>query len=185
MPKHTHAALLAATLFLSLACFGCEQKPAATTSAPAPVPASAASAFPASLFLTAAPADPKPVKDAKAAAKQGDKITITGRIGGSEEPFIEGRALFTIVDTRVPYCGQNNPDDKCKTPWDYCCEPADELAARSATIEVTTPDGRPIKSGLNGVRGLKPLAIVTITGTIADTKDGNLIINAEGIHLAN
>ena len=175
-------ALLVATLTLSLIALGCEQKPAATTAAPAP--AAAPSAFPASLFLTAAPADARPVKDAKAAAKVGEKITLTGRIGGSVEPFVDERALFTIVDMRVPHCGQMGSKDHCKTPWDYCCEPADELAANSATIEVTGPDGRPIKSGLNGVHGLKPLATVTIVGTIADTADGNLIIRAEGIHVA-
>ncbi len=175
--------LLIAALAISLTALGCEQKPA--QSAAASAPAGSPSVFPASLFLATAPADAKPVKDAKAAAKTGEKITLTGRIGGSEDPFIEGRALFTIVDLRVPHCGEMGSKDHCKTPWDYCCEPADELAHNTATIQVTTPDGRPIKSGLSGVHGLKPLAIVTVTGTIADTAEGNLVIRAEGIHVAN
>ncbi|HMN42604.1 MAG TPA: hypothetical protein PKE29_17320 [Phycisphaerales bacterium] len=176
--------LILTALTSTLLALGCEQKPAQSTATPTPAPAKAASAFPDSLFLATAPAEPKSVKDAKAAPKVGEKITLTGRIGGSEDPFIEGRALFTIVDLHVPHCGQMGEKDHCKTPWDYCCEPADELAAHTATIQVTAQDGRPIKSGLSGVHGLKPLAIVTITGTIADAAEGNLIVRAEGIHVA-
>ncbi|HVU64221.1 MAG TPA: hypothetical protein VHC70_09605 [Phycisphaerales bacterium] len=180
MMRFANVAALACIL---AALAACEQKPASTTSR-TPAPGAGSSApLPSGLFLAAAPADSKDVKDAKASAKQGEKIVLTGRIGGSEEPFVDGRAMFTLVDLRLKYCGQDDKDDHCKTPWDYCCEPADALAANSATIQVVGADGKPLRTSLNGVQGLKPLAKVTVTGTVADVAQGNLIVRAEGIHV--
>ncbi len=48
--------------------------------------------------------------------------SLSGRIGGSEKPFVDGLAAFTIVDLKVPYCAD---DEGCPTPWDYCCNQKD------------------------------------------------------------
>ena len=42
-----------------------------------------------------------------------------GRIGGSENPWIEGLAAFTIVDPVMKHCGELG-DDGCPKPWDFC-----------------------------------------------------------------
>jgi hypothetical protein len=138
---------------------------------------------PAALFLDAAPADAREVRDAKAGAKAGDRVVVTGRIGGSREPFVSDRAVFTIVDTRVPACGEQDPSDECRTPWDYCCEPKEEKVASTATVEVAGADGRPLRTGLKGVRGLKPLAKVTVVGTVSLAEGGNLVVRAEGVYV--
>ena len=48
-----------------------------------------------------------------------DEVVLVGRIGGSEAPFVDGLAAFTIVDAKVPPC---SAEEGCETPWDYCCE---------------------------------------------------------------
>lgn len=149
-------------------------------SAQAPAPVANAAAFPSSLFLASAPADVKDVKDVKPTLKAGDKISLCGRIGGGKEPFVAGRAMFSLVDKRMPACS-DNPEDTCKTPWDYCCESAEDLMANSATVEVVGADGQMIKTGLEGVHGLKPLSRVVVVGTVASAEKGNLIVKAEGI----
>jgi len=151
-------------------------KPTTTTAAPAP-------ALPANLFLTAAPADAKDVKDAKAAAKTGDTVVLTGRIGGSKEPFVPGRALFTLVDGHLPACGETSKEDDCETPWDFCCEPRDTMTANTATVQVVGPEGQPLKTSLENVQGLKKLAKVTIVGKVAKAEPGNLLIEATGIYV--
>lgn len=141
-----------------------------------------AAALPADLFVKSEPADAKSVLEVKVDAKAGDAIVISGRIGGSTDPFVAERAMFTIVDKSIPFCGQVSKEDTCKTPWDYCCEPADRLANHSATIQVVGADGRPLKTGLSNVAALKPTNEVVVKGKVAQ-KEGSkiLVVNAESI----
>lgn len=168
------AVLAAAPMFLAS---GCDRSPAPSASGPA----ANANLLPASLFLPAEPADVAPVGQAKARARQGEKVTLRGRIGGGEAPFAAERAVFTIVDPGVKSCAEMG-EDHCPAPWDYCCEPRENLVANSATIQVVGSDGRPLKTGLKGVRGLDPLAEVTIVGTVSQRDDaGTFVVNAEGV----
>ena len=158
-----------------------EKKPIAA--APATRSAPAAAALPPSLFLSAAPADAKDIKDAKGSAKVGDKIILVGRIGGSKEPFVAQRAVFTLVDKRLKACGEGTAMDSCETPWDYCCETREEITANSAAVQVVDAGGQPIKAELNGVNGLKLLATVTVVGTVVTAEAGNLVVRATGLYV--
>ena len=176
-------ALVMSLLALTLAAGACEDKSSPAIGAGSRS-AGATAALPAGLFLASEPAGAANVKDAKPGAKVGDKVTLVGRIGGSKEPFVDGRAVFTIVDRRVRACGEGTAMDTCETPWDYCCEPREELTANMATVRVVGPEGQPLKASLQDVRGLKLLARVTVVGTIAEAKGGTLVINASGLHVA-
>jgi hypothetical protein len=169
------AAMMAAVL---AGAAGCDRKSEGTKTAATP-----AAALPASLFLAAAPADAKDVKDVKPTLKAGDRVVLAGRIGGSRAPFVEGRAMFTLVDHRLQTCA-DDPADTCTTPWDYCCEAPDVLNANMATVQVVNAEGQPLKAGLEGVHGLKPLARVTVVGTVTQAEKGNLLIKADGIYVA-
>ncbi len=80
-----------------------------------PVPAG----LPANLLLAAKPDGAKDVFDAKQAAKEGDTIVIRGKIGGSKDPFVDGRAVFTLADpTKIIECSKRE-GDTCTTPEDY------------------------------------------------------------------
>lgn len=160
---------------------GCEKKEAAP-----PAAASAAKpseALPSGLMLTAAPSDAKPVEEVKASAKVGDTVAVRGRIGGSHEPFVAGRAVFTLVGPGLKSCSEN-PDDKCATPWDYCCEPAKDIAAHSATIQVVNAAGAPVKADIKGQNGIKELSDLIIVGKVAQADAGTLVVNATGVYVA-
>jgi len=116
------------------------------------------------------------VAAAKAAARQGEEIVLVGRIGGSEEPFVKGRAVFTIVDPSLKSCADMDDPDHCKTPWDYCCEDRDAMKRGSATIEIAGPDGRPLPVDLRGTADLVPLATVAVTGTVVERNDAGLLV---------
>src|SRR5258708_7856878 len=77
--------------------------------------------------LSAEPVESKGVIEVRKVAKDGDEVVITGRVGGSTEPIVKGRASFTIVDTSFVACSEREGDD-CKTPWDFCCESREDLA---------------------------------------------------------
>ncbi len=176
-------AITVSMLAICLVIAACEKKPA-VPAAPATAGASGSElALPSGFFLAAAPKEAVEVKDSKPKAKVGETVTIIGRIGGSREPFVDGRAIFTLVDTRLKACGEGAEEDGCKTPWDYCCEPRKELTANMATVRIVGADGQPLKSGLKNVQGLKPLARVTVVGTVAEAEGGVLVVNASGVHV--
>ena len=99
---------------------------------------------PSGFFTSQVPAEARNVSDVKKAGalKKGDKVVLRGVIGGSKEPFVQNRAVFTLVGNGLKPCNAN-PEDTCATPWDYCCDPRSEVAAHSATIFVTDAKGNP------------------------------------------
>lgn len=172
--------LCAAVISVS-ALAGCdEQKPATTAAPTTPSPAEATASLPANLRLAAAPADAKGVAETKTAAKDGQRVTIRGIVAGRAEPIAANRAILTLLDSSIKTCDAN-PSDSCKTPWDACCEPADVLAKNSVTVQVVDKDGRPLKTALTALDGVKPLAKLTVTGVATQSSDGVTIVNADGI----
>jgi hypothetical protein len=81
------------------------------------------------------------------------------------------------VDPKLQLC-----TDGCKTPWDFCCDSQEEIAANAATIQVVDAEGKVIRTAINGHKGIKPGAEVVVAGTVAkrDTP-AVLVVNAEKI----
>ena len=142
---------------------------------PAPQPAASATALPEGLVVRG-PAQGTHVAAAKASARQGEEIVVVGRIGGSESPFVDGRAVFTIVDPALVACSDMDDPDHCKTPWDYCCEDRAKMRAGTATVEVAGADGKPLALTLRGSAGLEPLATVAVTGTVVERNEAGLFV---------
>lgn len=137
-------------------------------------------ALPEGLVTATAAPDAQWVEDARKSAKTGKTITLRGFIGGSVEPFVNGRAVFTIVGHGITSCADMG-EDHCKTPWDYCCEPSAEIAAHSATIQVVDPTGQVLRTGVK-VGAIKELAEVIVVGTVDVANAKTLVVNASSIH---
>jgi hypothetical protein len=182
MHRLTTALAAACTLALA-ACGPSDGTPARTGNTPAKdagAPAIANVRLPDGLVVRADPTGTH-VAACKAAAKQGDEVTIVGRIGGSRNPFVTDAAVFTIVDPALKACGENG-DDHCSTPWDYCCEDRDAMKRGMATIEIAGDDGLPLALPLRGLQGLDPLATVSVTGTVTERNDqGVMVVRARRI----
>ncbi len=138
--------------------------------------------MPAGILLEPAPADAKDVVEAKKDLKKGDRVTLKGRIGGSKQPFIKERAVFTIVGRGLKACNEM-PGDKCAMPWDYCCDPREEILKHSATIQVVDNSGAPLRTDIRGRWGIKELSEVIVVGTVAEVRGNALIVNAEKLHV--
>jgi hypothetical protein len=161
-------------LFLAAACVGCGSHTAATDN-DEPKPSSGAKKH----LLSTEPAGAKSVIEVKAGAKDGDEITLVGRIGGSASPFVSGRASFTVVDTSFVPCNER-PGDTCEQPWDYCCD-TDRLPTGTATIKVVDAAGDTL--ALDGKRDLAlvELQTVVVKGTARRDSAGNLIVLAPAV----
>jgi len=131
--------------------------------------------------LTSAPVGAQSVTEAKASAKEGEQIVLRGRIGGRKTPLTEGSPVFTMMDLAIPHCGEN-PDDACRTPWDYCCETPDTITTNSATVQIMDAHGQPITES-PAAEGLSALDEVIVVGTVAPRPSENVLtIRATGIY---
>ena len=103
------------------------------------------------------------------------KYTWSGRIAN----VVAGFAVFTLMDSSLPYCGEKNKEDGCKTPWDYCCESSDTRTANSLLVEVRDAKGKPIAGSLGDLRLLDA---VTVVGKLTKDEHGNHVLLATGWH---
>lgn len=132
-------------------------------------------------LLASAPAGAVEVRRAKAEAKEGDSVVLSGRIGGRVEPFSAERAVFMLMDSALPTC-DDKEDDHCSTPWDYCCETPQDITANSATVQVVGEDGRPLALDLRRIAGLKPMDRVVVVGTVGSRPTPEvLVVSATGV----
>ncbi len=110
--------LLGWTLAMGLALVGCQQKNQSETQTT--VTESTLGEPVSEVLLLEEPADAQPVIEVRKNAENDKRVTIVGRIGGSENPWVLNRAAFSIVDGTLQACS-DIPGDQCPTPWDYCC----------------------------------------------------------------
>lgn len=140
--------------------------------------------LPEALLAKDALPDAVGVVAARKEVEPGKEIVLTGFIGGRVEPFVNGRAIFTLADTKALTQCDAKPGDGCKTPWDACCDDPDKIKASIASIQVVDGDGHVLKGNLEGVGGIVSGSTVSVKGKIApgSTADA-LIVNAERIHV--
>lgn len=170
---------MVALLFLSST--GCDSKQ--STAVKEPAPADTAATLPAGMMLEQAPEGALEVAAAKQSAKEGDEVVVRGRIGGGKHPFVNNRAVFQLADSSIRTCDEKGSDG-CPTPWDYCCEPKDQVAAKSITVQVADDNGKPLALNLDMPDGLQPKDTVIVKGKVAKKpNDVTMIVNASGIYV--
>lgn len=179
MPKFVKTwVLLAVAVGLTLGCSQTDPQPAGTDAAD--VGAATDSAY----LLTEKPAETQGVALARKNEAGGEReVAVEGLIGGSEEPFVEGMAAFTIVDLAIPPCGADGEDDDCPTPWDYCCK-TDKLKDNSALVKIVGPDGKTVSKDARELLGVKELSKVVVQGKARQDEQGNLTVLADKVYVA-
>lgn len=175
------AAVLAAVAAAVAGCDGGKSEGPAPAPSPAPnqAPPDAGGALPDAVRVAKAPAGTAVgVGALKKSAKEGDEVVLRGIVGGAVDPFVAGRAVMTVADpTAITHCAaMDMGKDGCKTPWDYCCTPREELLANTATVRVAGPDGRPMKAGLKGWKGVEPLKTVVVRGVVGPRPDPAVLV---------
>ena len=100
----------------------------------------------------------------------------------TQQSCTAGRAAFILGDpSKLTPCNKN-PGDGCKTPWDVCCDTPEAVKASTVTIQVVGADGKVLKEGIENRNGLKPLSNVTVSGTVTEGSNADvLVLNASAI----
>ena len=108
-----------------------------------------------------------------------DEVLVVGRIGGSSNPWIEGRVAFTIVDESLKACN-DVPGDNCPAPWDYCCETT-KLPTATALVKFVDESGSVVKADPKSMLGVEELSTIVVKGKAQRDEAGNLTVLASGI----
>jgi hypothetical protein len=132
-------------------------------------------------LLATEPADAKGVIQLREQSKDGDAIVVVGRVGGSKEPYVKGRAAFTIVDPSYQSCDERG--ESCETPWDYCHATKDEMTRATALVKVVDAQGKTLAHDVQDLLGIKPLQTVVVQGRAKRDDNGNLTVLADRIYI--
>tara|TARA_R110002095_G_scaffold151799_2_gene131424 strand:- start:63857 stop:64366 length:510 start_codon:yes stop_codon:yes gene_type:complete len=162
---------------------GCGNSPPAPEGTSTTETTTTAPAVTSKVLLTSEPAGAKEVIDARKSAQNDEEVVLVGRIGGSENPWVDGRAVFSIVDNSLKACS-DIPGDGCAKPWDYCCE-TDKLPTAMALIKVVDDKGTLINEDARKLLNLKELQTVVVKGKAQRDDAGNLTVFANGIFVRN
>lgn len=175
--QNTKSILLSASLSASmLFLVACSPSDEASTTADT-------SATTAALLLSETPTEAVSVYEARKQAQPGATIQVSGQIGGTLKPFIEGYAGFVLADPQLDFCNEMGDDEHCSTPWDACCEDPDKLQSMRVSVQFVDSNGNPIQADLKQNLGIQELDEVTVVGTVADSSTAsNTIIHATGLY---
>ena len=132
-------------------------------------------------LITEEPTGAKDVIAVRASAVDGDDVVVVGRIGGGENPWVDGRAAFTIVDNSLKACS-DIPGDSCEKPWDYCCE-TDKLPTSTALVKIVDENGDPVQADARELLHVTELSRVIVKGKAQRDDAGNLTVLATGLYL--
>lgn len=170
--------LVMTTLVAVAVLAGCGEE--ASQDDPAPTasgPSEAGKAY----MLAEEPTEANEVIQVREDAKDGDEVLVVGRIGGSEDPWIEGEAAFTIVDNSLKACS-DIPGDACEKPWDYCCETT-KLPTSTALVKFVDAEGATVDADARELLGVKELSTVVVKGKAKRDDAGNLTVLASGVYV--
>lgn len=158
---------------------GCTSESSTTTSNASPQVPDVATVDGTAYLLDTEPEGAGNVIQVREEAGTDDDLLVVGRIGGSSDPWIDGRAAFTIVDLSVKSCN-DTLDDKCPTPWDYCCETS-KLPNSTALVKFVDKANQVVKADARTIFDLQELSTVVIKGTAKRDEAGNLTVLAYGL----
>jgi hypothetical protein len=132
-------------------------------------------------LLSTEPDQARSVIETREHSADQESVVVVGRIGGSVNPWVEGRSAFAIVDLSLEACSDKEGDD-CETPWDYCCE-TDRLAQATLLVKLIDDSGKLLPVDARQMLGVKELQTVVIQGTAQRDGAGNVTVLASGFFL--
>jgi hypothetical protein len=132
-------------------------------------------------ILAEEPDDAVGVIAARAAANNGDPIVVVGRIGGSTNPWVEGRAAFMLLDASVAVVANGTAPTENQICMDDCC--AIQRAASTTLVKVVDERGSVLAADARHLFGVAAEDMVVVRGKVSKDEAGNFTVLAEGVHV--
>lgn len=135
-----------------------------------------------SKFLLAdEPDDALGVIEARESAENGAPIVVVGRIGGAANPWVEGRAAFTLIDASMAVVAEGQESGKGEICTGDCC--AVERAGCTTLVKVVDASGKLVSADSRQLLGVAENDTVVVRGKANKDETGNFVVLAEGVYV--
>lgn len=121
------------------------------------------------------------VIDALESAEDGAPLVLVGRVGGSTNPWIEGRAAFTLIDASMSVVAEGAESTEGEICMGDCC--ATERLKCTTLVKVVDPQGNLVLVDTRQLLGLKESDMVVLQGTAKRDNAGNFVMLAKGVYV--
>lgn len=118
---------------------------------------------------------------AKQEAEDGALLVLVGRIGGSERPWIDGRAAFTLIDASMNVVAEGEDSAEDELCAGDCC--ATELLACTTLVKFVDASGRVVPVDSRELLGVDENDMVVVQGKAKKDETGNFSMLATGIYV--
>jgi hypothetical protein len=132
-------------------------------------------------LLAEEPEDAMGVIAARESAKNGEPIVIVGRIGGSKNPWVNGRAAFTLLDASMVIVADGTDTTEGEICMDDCC--ASERAGSTTLVKVVDDKGKVLAIDARKLLGITDDDMVVVRGSVSKDEAGNFMVLADGVHV--
>ena len=119
------------------------------------------------------------VIEARDTAENGQPIVIVGRIGGAANPWIEGRAAFTLLDASMALVADGADNEEGEICLEDCC--AEERGKCTTLVKVVDADGKLVAADSRKLLGVTEADTVVVQGTASKDESGNFTVLAQGV----
>lgn len=131
-------------------------------------------------LLTEEPDGAVGVIEARESAKDGEPLIIVGRIGGSNKPWVEGRAAFMLLDASMSVVSEGSEEEEGELCMGDCC--ANERAECTTLVKVVD-NGSLVPADSRQLLGLKENDFVVVRGKASKDDSGNFAVLADGVYV--
>lgn len=121
------------------------------------------------------------VIEARESAQDGTPLVLVGRVGGSTNPWIDGRAAFTLLDASMTVVAEGEAAGEGEICTGDCC--ATERLACTTLVKVVDDAGKIIPVDSRELFGLQESDMVVVQGTAKKDKEGNFTMLAKGVYV--
>ncbi len=118
---------------------------------------------------------------AREEAEDGMPLVMVGRIGGSDKPWIEGRAAFMVLDASMNVVAEGEDSVDGEICTGDCC--ATERLACTALVKVIDSEGQLIAVDSRQLLGVKEADMVVVEGRAQKDKSGNFVMLANRLFI--
>jgi hypothetical protein len=118
---------------------------------------------------------------ARESAEDGALLILVGRIGGAANPWIEGRAAFTLLDASLSVVAEEEKTEEGELCTGDCC--ATERLNCTTLVKVVDEQGQLVPVDSRQLLGVKESDLVVVQGTAQKDKHGNFVMLATGVYI--
>ncbi len=119
------------------------------------------------------------VIEARDSAKDGEPVVVVGRIGGAANPWIEGRAAFTLLDASMAIVAEGADNEEGEICLDDCC--AEERGKCTTLVKVVDGDGKLVAADSRQLLGVSADDTVVVSGAASKDASRKFTVLAQGV----